>query len=176
MSTVTLISVIVLPVFIATILIFGLIKKVDIYKSFVAGAKTGISLAFKVLPYIVAMIFAVDIFRAGGGFDGLNSLLAPVLSVVAFPPELLPLFLMRPFTGGGSMGMLAAILGGAGADSYVGRVASTFMGSSETLFYTTSLYLGSVGITKTRYIIPVALICDVVGIVAACVLVRLFFG
>ncbi len=162
-----------LPIFVGIIVLFGLAKRVDIFESFVQGAKGGAKLAFSVLPYVVAMIFAVDIFKASGGFELISAAVADVN--IGIPPEVLPIALMRPFSGGGSIGLLAGLFGTSGADSYPGRVASTFMGSSETLFYTLSVYLGSVGISKTRYIIPVALATDVCGLVFSCFICSVVF-
>lgn len=163
-----------LPAFVIFVLIYGVVHKVDVFESFIKGAKKGLGVALNILPYIVAMLFAVDIFSVGGGFDILS---AAVISVVgsAIPSQIIPLVLMRPFSGGASMGLLSAVYFAAGADSYAGRVASVFMGSSETLFYTTSVYLGSIGLSKTRYIIPVALFTDLCGIICSCILVNLFF-
>jgi spore maturation protein B len=116
------------------------------------------------------------VFEASGAFSYLAVILTPVMSLIKIPPEILPLALMRPFSGGASIGLLAGIFTQHGPDSYIGRVASTFMGSSETLFYTVSLYFGSVGIKKTRYVIPVAMITDVFGIIISCLLCTLVFG
>ena len=176
MKTLSLISTISLPIFVFIVVGYGLVKKVDIYEEFIAGAKGGIQIVFKILPYIVGMIFAVDIFKASGCFDALSSVLAKPLSWIGIPPEVVRLYLMRPFSGGASMGMLAGVLTKYGADSFIGRVACTFMGSSETLFYTVFLYFGSVGITKTRYVIPVALITDAFGLVFSCIICHLVFG
>lgn len=175
MKLVNAISNAALPAFVMIILIFGLIKRVDVYDAFVKGARSGISTVFRILPYVVGMIFAVDIFRVSGCFDYLSSLLSPVVSGIGIPAELIPLSIMRPFSGGASMGMLAGMLTRFGADSFLGRVSCTFMGSSETLFYTVSLYFGSVGITKTRYVIPVALITDFFGLIISCLLCKLLF-
>ena len=163
-----------LPVFIAVVLIYGIVHKVDVFESFIKGARKRLSVALRILPYIVAMIFAVDIFSAGGGFEILSAAICTVVGS-SVPTEIIPLALMRPFSGGASIGLLSALYSTAGADSYAGRVASVFMGSSETLFYTTSVYLGSVGLSKTRYIIPVALFTDICGIICSCILVNLFF-
>ncbi len=176
MKTAALISEISLPVFIVAIIVYGLLKRVDIYAQFIAGAKGGIQIVFRILPYIVGMIFALEIFKASGCFDAVSAALSPLIKGVGIPPEVLPLFLMRPFSGSASMGLLAGILSKYGPDTYIGRVASTYMGSSESLFYTVSLYLGSVGITKSRYVIPVSLITDAMGLILSCLICRLIFG
>ncbi len=174
MSFVNFATDIALPLFVGIIVIYGLFAKIDIFESFVEGAKGGAKLAFTVLPYVVGMIFAVDIFRAAGCFDLLSSAVSSVN--IGIPPEVLPIALMRPFSGGGSIGLLAGLFATTGADSFPGRVASTFMGSSETLFYTVSVYLGSVGITKTRYIIPVALATDICGLLFSVFICTIVFA
>lgn len=176
MKTITWISSMIMPLFIVGIIATGLLKKVDVYGEFVKGAKAGISTAFRVMPYVVGMIFAVDIWKAAGIFDYISAWVGDAVKFVGIPPEVLPLALMRPFSGGGSFGLLAGMFSKFGPDSYVGRVSSTFMGSSETLFYTVSLYFGSVGIQKTRYVIPVALLTDLFGLVFSAFICTAVFG
>jgi spore maturation protein B len=163
------------PGFILLVIAAGLKKKVPVFDSFIKGAKGGIGIAFKILPYVVGMVFAVDIFNASGCFayiaQGIAALLGP-----AFPPEILPLALMRPFSGGAAVGILIGIFTLSGPDSFAGRVASTIMGSSETLFYTVSLYYGSIGVKHTRHTIPASLVAEVTGvIVAVAVCAALFY-
>ena len=166
----------ILPIFCCFVLVYGLIKKIDVFDSFVTGAKGGIGVVFRIMPYVIGMVFAIDIFKASGIFDIITLSLSGLFQKVGLPAEILPIAIMRPFSGGASIGLLTGILMQYGADSYIGRVASVYMGSTETLFYTTTLYLGSVEIKKTRYIIPVALFCDLLGIIVSCILVRLLFG
>jgi spore maturation protein B len=120
-------------------------------------------------------VFAVNIFSASGCFDYIGKALSPALSPIGIPPEILPLALMRPFSGSASIAILNAILTRYGPDSFVGRAASTLMGSSETLFYTTALYFGSVGIKKTRYTVPAGLISEAAGLIASVLFCRLIF-
>ncbi len=176
MTVLNWISSMAMPLFMVAILCVGLLKRVDVYSEFAKGAKSGISTAFKVMPYVVGMIFAVDIWKAAGIFDYLSQWIGDAVRFVGIPPEVLPLALMRPFSGGGSFGMLAGVFSKFGPDSYIGRVASTFMGSSETLFYTVSLYFGSIGIHKTRYVIPVALVTDLFGLVFSALICTAVFG
>lgn len=164
-----------MPVFCCFITVYGLIKKTDVFSSFVSGSKEAVMLVFKILPYIVGMVFAVDLFKASGLFSLISSLIGEPLKKVGCPVELVPVMLMRPFSGGASIGLLSGILLEYGADSYIGRVASIYLGSTETLLYTVSLYLGSVGIKKSRFIIPVGILCDVLGMIVSCVLVKLLF-
>lgn len=166
MDLISYVSMLCIPGFILLVVACGLKKKVPVFSSFVNGAKGGIGIAFKILPYVVGMMFAVDIFRESGCFEymaqGISSLIGP-----AFPPEILPLALIRPFSGGAAMGILMGIFAMSGPDSFSGRVASTMMGSSETLFYTVSLYYGSIGINRTRHTIPASIAAEVFGIVTA---------
>ena len=159
----------IMPAIMCLILIYALIRRVDVFSAFVSGASGGISIVFKVMPYVVGMVFAVDIFMGSGVFDMLSRALSGVSGSLGLPVEILPLALMRPFSGGASIGLLSSVLLRYGADSYIGAVASIYLGSTETLFYTVTLYLGSVGIKKTRYIIPAALACDALGLVLSCI-------
>lgn len=171
-----LFAIAVVPVFVAIIVLYGAIKKVNVYDEFIEGAKGGLKITADILPYVVGMIFAVDIFKASGCFEWMSETLSPIFSAVNIPTALLPLALMRPFSGGASVGVLGSIFAAYGPDSYIGRVASTMMGSSETMFYTIALYCGSVGVTKTRYIVPVGILTDIVGIIASCMVCLYYFG
>ena len=175
MQAITYISAIFVPVFIAGVVIYGITKKVCVYESFIEGAKQGLDTVIRILPYVIGFVFAINIFSASGCFNYLTFALSPVLGPVGIPPEILPLALMRPFSGSASIGVLTSILQNYGPDSFIGRSASTMMGSSETLFYTTALYAGSVGIKKTRYTIPAGLIAEVSGLVASVIVCRMLF-
>ena len=176
MNIISIISSAAMPVFLVITVIYGLVKKVDVYEAFIEGAKKGFALCLRILPYMVAMMFAVSMLTAAGAFDRLSALAAPLMMLLGIPAEVLSAAMLRPFSGGASMGILGSVLTTHGADSFAGRVLSTFMGSSETLFYTVSLYFGSVGIQKTRYVIPVALITDFFGLILSCLLCRWWFG
>lgn len=175
MEAVTYISAVFVPLFIAGVVVYGIIKKVAVYDKFIEGAKQGLETVVRILPYVVGFIFAINIFTASGCLDYLTAALKPALAPIGIPPEILPLALMRPFSGSASIGVLTTILQRYGADTLIGRSASTLMGSSETLFYTTALYAGSVGVRKTRYTIPAALIAEVFGLVSSVVFCRLLF-
>lgn len=175
MHVASYISALFVPIFIAGIVVYGLVKKVAVYESFIKGAKQGFQTVIRILPYVVGFVFAIRIFSASGCFDFIAVVLSPVLKPIGIPPEILPLALMRPFSGSASIGILTGILNRYGPDSFVGRAASTLMGSSETLFYTTALYFGSVGIKKTRYTIAASLIAEAFGLVASVLLCRLVF-
>jgi spore maturation protein B len=175
MSVITYISAAFVPAFIALIVIYGAAKKVNVYESFVQGAKQGFTTVVRILPYVVGFVFAIQIFTASGCFDYIAAALTPLLKPVGIPPEVLPLALMQPFSGSASIAMLTSILNRYGPDSFIGRAASTMMGSSETIFYTVSLYYGSVGVKKTRYTVPAAIISAIAGLIASILVCRLMF-
>lgn len=175
MQVITYLTAIFVPLFIAGIVIFGVFKKVAVYDTFIEGAKQGLETVIRILPYVVGFVFAINIFTASGCFDYIAAALSPILKPVGIPPEILPLALMRPFSGSASIGILTSILQKYGPDSFIGRSASTLMGSSETLFYTTALYFGSVGIKRTRYTVPASLIAEVSGLLASVTLCNLIF-
>lgn len=175
MKTVTLISSLFVPLFISIIVVLGLAKKVAVYEAFVKGAKQGFGTVVRILPFVIGFVFAIRIFTASGCLDFLVSALSFILRPAGIPAEILPLFLLRPFSGSASVAALTTILESYGPDSFIGRSASTLMGSSETLFYTTTLYFGSIGIKKTRYVIPAAILSEISGLLASVLICRLFF-
>lgn len=175
MQVITYLTAVFVPLFIASIVIFGVFKKVAVYETFIEGAKQGLETVIRILPYVVGFVFAINIFTASGCFDYIAAALSPILKPVGIPPEILPLALMRPFSGSASIGILTSILQKYGPDSFIGRSASTLMGSSETLFYTTALYFGSVGIKRTRYTVPASLIAEAAGLIASVTLCNLIF-
>lgn len=152
---------------VAGIPLYGYFKKVKVYESFVEGAKEGFHITIKILPFLVGMIVAISMFRAAGGFDILTVWLAPVLVWIGMPPEVLPLAVMRPFSGSASNGMLAELITTHGGDSFIAKVAATMMGSTETTFFVIAVYFGAASIKRTRHAVPVGLIADLVGILAA---------
>lgn len=166
----------ILPVLIGWILFYGMIKGVDIYSVFVEGAYDGIKSAVKILPYIIAIIFAINLFIHSGAQDFIVKLLAPVTTAVGFPSELLPLIIVKPLSGGGSYGIIKTILDNYGADTYIGRSASVLMGSAETIFYTVAVYFGAIGVTNTRYAIKVGLISHLSSIIASLIVCKLMFS
>ena len=162
-------------IFLGGIPLIGFIRKVKVYESFVEGAKEGFELAVRIIPYLVALIVAVGMFRAAGGFDFLAKALGPILSKLGFPPELLPLALVRPFSGTAAKGMVAEIAHTSGGDSFIAHMAGIMLGSTETTFYVLAIYFGAVSIRRTRYAVPVGLFSDCVGIAAAVIFAHLFF-
>ncbi len=174
MSALRWLSTAALPIFILLCIGYSFAKRRDPYEAFIEGAKGGAQIVFQTLPYVVAMVFAVEIFKASGLFAWVGRLLGPVMGPLGIPPEVVPIAVLRPFSGGGSLGLLAGVVSEYGVDSYIGRVACVYMGSAETLFYVVSLYMGSVGIKKTRYVIPAALLSDCFGLTLSCLVCRFF--
>lgn len=159
---------IIIPVLIAFVLFYALIKKVDAYSSFVAGAKGSLPLMAKLLPYIIAMFVAVELFRNSGLSGYLCNFLAPIFRFIGVPPEVCELTLIRPFSSNAGYVLLRDIFSTYGVDSYIGKCASVIMGSSDTIFYVSSIYFASTSVKKTLLTIPIALVCNVVCAILAC--------
>jgi len=165
-----------LPMVLLLIPLYGHLKGVPVYEVFVEGAKEGAGVAMRLLPYLVAMFTAIGIFRQSGAMDHLVGLIAPITDSLGIPREVLPLFLIRPLSGSGSLGVLNQIFREAGADSLAGRMASAVMASTETTFYVLTVYLGAVGVRRSRHCLACSLLADLAGFLAAVYLVRLVFG
>lgn len=158
----------IIPLLLVGIPLYALsVKKVKVYEVFVVGAKDGFTIAIRIIPYLVAILVAVGMFRASGALDLLLQALAPVLTLVGFPPENLPLALMRPLSGSGSLGLLTDLINEHGVDSMYSKIGATMFGSSETTFYVIAVYFGSVGVMRSRHAIPAGLFADLVGAIAA---------
>lgn len=158
-----------IPVVVATILIYSLIKKTDIYSSFTLGAKDGLVTAFNIIPQLVGLLVAIKMFSASGAMDYVVKFLSPVARLLHFPSEALPFALLRPVSGSGSLAMATELFSRYGTDSYVGRVISVMMGSTETTFYAISVYFGAVGIKNTRHTLTCALLADFVSMAVSAV-------
>lgn len=169
-------SVVAIPALVLFIVVYGAIKKVKIYETFVEGAKEGFNVGVRIIPYLVAMLVAIGIFRASGAMDILAWLVSPITLLIGMPAEALPMAIMRPLSGSGALGVMSEIINTHGADSLIGRMVSVMMGSGETTFYVLAVYFGSVGISKTRHAVPAGIIADIVGILMSVWLVNLIFG
>jgi spore maturation protein SpmA len=160
-------------------ILLGVKNKVNIYETFIEGAKEGFQVAIKIIPFLVAILVAIGVFRASGSMDllidGIRRVLVGLNIDTAFV-EALPTALMKPLSGSGARGMMVDAMNTFGADSFVGRVASTVQGATDTTFYIIAVYFGSVGIKNTRYAVTCGLIADLAGIVAAILMAYLFFG
>lgn len=167
----------VIPLLLATIPFYGLIvKKVKVYEIFIEGAKEGFTIAIRIIPYLVAILVALGMFRASGALDIFTNALAPVLNLIGFPPENILLAIMRPLSGGGSFGLLSDLVNQYGNDSLFAKIGATMFGSTETTFYVLAVYFGSVGIKKIRYALYAGLIADTVGIFSAVYICRFLFS
>jgi spore maturation protein B len=175
-NIVDILSIVAIPALILLIVIYGVIKKVKIYEAFVEGAKEGFNVGLRIIPYLVAMLVAIGIFRAGGAMEILSTIIAPVTKLIGMPSEALPMALIRPLSGSGALGVMSEITKAHGPDSIIGRMVSVMMGSSETTFYVLAVYFGSVGITKTRQAVPAGIVADIVAILMSVWLTNLIFG
>lgn len=162
----------IIPIIIGIIIIYGMIKGVKVYECFVEGAKDGISICIKIFPYLLAMIVAVTIFRKAGAMDYFIAIVKPVVKIIGLPPETVPLAMIKPLSGSGAMGIFAEILKKYGADTYIGLVASIMMGSTETIFYTITVYYGAVGIKKIRHTLWAAVMADITAIIMAVMMAK----
>jgi spore maturation protein B len=169
------ISIWAIPVFILGIPLYGALKKVKVYESFVEGAKGGFQMAIRIIPYLVAILVAVGMLRGAGAIDMLARWMDPVLRRVGFPVEILPLAIMRPLSGSGSMGIVTELIKVHGPDSFIGRLAASAYGSTETTFYVLAVYFGSIGIRKTRHAVLCGLTADIASLIAAIIICRLVF-
>ena len=157
----------------------GAWRKINVYDAFIDGAKEGFSVAIKIIPYLVAILVAVGVFRAAGAMDMLMSGLERLCLVCGLDADFIPALptaLMKPLSGSGARGLMIDTMNPFGADSFAGRLASTFQGATDTTFYIIAVYFGAVGIKNTRYAIPCGLIADFAGIIAALVMAYIFFA
>ncbi|MHC1738471.1 MAG: nucleoside recognition domain-containing protein [Ignavibacteriaceae bacterium] len=165
-----------IPLIITVFVLYGFLKKVKVYEVFIEGAKEGFNVAIRIIPYLVGILMAIAIFRAGGAMDWLIYVLKPFTDLIGFPAESLPMALMRPLSGSGSLGVMAETMAVHGTDSFIGILTSTLFGSSETTFYVVAVYFGSVSITKVRHALAVGLMADLAGTLGALLIVRMLFG
>jgi len=170
---VSYISNLVIPIMVLGVIVYGLIKKVDIYDTFIDGAKESFDMITKIFPCILGMLLGVNILLNSGVLDYIFNLLRPVLS---FPVEVLPMAVLRPISGTTTLALLNDLFENFGPDSYIGRLGSVIQGATDTTLYVLTLYFGSIGVKKIRYSLWAGLAADITGITAAIILVSLFFG
>ncbi len=173
---INIISIVAIPIIIAVFLGWGFFRKVKVYEVFVEGAKEGFNTAVRIIPYLVAMLFAIGIFRASGALDLLLAVLSPVTNLIGMPAEAMPMALLRPLSGSGSLGVMTEIIQTHGPDSFIGVLVSTMFGSTETTFYVLAVYFGSAGVRNTRHALPAGLVADLFGMLGALFICRLLFG
>ncbi|NLM04061.1 MAG: spore maturation protein [Clostridiales bacterium] len=170
------ISILIIPIMISIILIYGYFKKINLYDTFVEGASEGFKTSINIMPYLITIFIAIGMMRKSGVMELINTIMEKPMLYLGIPPEILPLALMRPISGSGSLGILKDILTNYGPDSFIGRVASTMMGSSETIFYTMAVYYGAIGVKNTRHTILAALLSHLAAIIASVWLCNVFFN
>ncbi len=166
----------IIPVIVVGFPLYGLIRGVRVFETFVEGAKDGFNVAVRIIPYLVAILFAVGMFRASGAMDFLVRALNPVLSFIGFPAEVLPMAIVRPLTGSGSAGLVVDLIKRYGEDSIFVKMAATMFGSTETTFYVIAVYFGAINIRNTRHAIAAGLTADLSAMFIAVWLIRLLFG
>jgi spore maturation protein B len=165
----------IIPIIVGAVTIYGMLKGVKVYECFVEGAKDGITICIKIFPYLLAMLIAVGVFRASGVLGYLTTLIAPLVNIIGLPSEIVPLVFIKPLSGSGAMGVFTDILKQYGADSAIGVTASIIMGTTETIFYTLTVYYGAVGIKKIRHTLWAAILADITAIIMAVTLARYIF-
>ncbi len=164
-----------IPGLIFIVFLYGHIKRVRIFEVFVEGAQEGFMMVVKLIPYLIGIYVAVGIFRESGAVDVLVKVLSPILKVIKAPTDALFLSIVRSLSGPAALSMTMEIFDIHGPDSFIGRLASTMLGSSDTTFYIIAVYFGSVGIRKTRYAIPLGILADFVSFAASVYIVRKMF-
>ncbi|CAN7339973.1 MULTISPECIES: spore maturation protein [Bacillaceae] len=175
MQWISTISLWLIPIMIGFILIYGTIKKVPTYETFVDGGKEGIKIAVSIIPFLIGMLVAITIFRESGALEFFVGLIRPALLALGIPPEIVPLAIIRPISGTAALGMMSDIIATNGPDSFIGRLASTLQGSTDTTLYVLTVYFGAVGIRKMGDALKVGLLADLVGIAAAIFIVTIMF-
>lgn len=165
-----------IPLLVFGICAIGLWRKVNIYDAFIEGAAQGFKLAVDLIPYFLAMMVAINIFQSSGAMTIVSILLKPLTMMLGIPSEVLPLAILRPLSGGGALGVATELIHTYGPDSFIGRLASTMQGTSDTTFFVLTLYFGSVGIKNYRYALALGLTADVITFLASVFFVQLFFG
>lgn len=176
MNIIQLISDAAIPMVLLMIVGYGFAKKVHVYEAFVEGAKGGFEVAIKIIPFLVAILVAIGMFRASGAMDYFVKLISPLTNLIGMPAEALPVAVMRPLSGSGSLGLVTEIMKTHGPDSFLGRLVSTMYGSTETTFYVLAVYFGAVGIKKTRHAVAAGLLADAAGLLGALFICKLVFG
>ncbi|WP_418789973.1 spore maturation protein [Phosphitispora sp. TUW77] len=175
MNIITLAAKWAIPVLLFVITVFALFRKVNVYESFIEGAQEGFATAVKTIPFLVAMFVAISVFRSSGAMALFVKLVSPVTELLSIPAEVLPLGIMRPLSGGGALGITAELIKTYGPDSFIGKLASTLQGSTDTTFFVLTLYFGSVGIIRYRYAVFSGLSADITGFIASVIVCNIVF-
>lgn len=165
----------IIPMIIGAIVLYGVIKKVKVYECFIEGAKEGLGVCLRIFPYLLAMLIAINCFKASGAMNYLIRLIKPVVGFVGIPPEIVPLILIKPLSGSGAIGVFTDIVNTYGPDSFIGFLSSVIMGGTETIFYTLTVYFGAVGVKKIRHSLWVAFLVDFCAVIFAVNVARILF-
>ena len=173
MQYVNYISLLIIPLFILFTILYGTCAKVRVYDSFIAGAKEGPGIILNIFPYLLTIFVAIKGFQASGAFDYVRSAFYSLFSFMDIPIEVISMSIIKPLSGSASTALFTDIVKTTGADSMATRMTAVIMGSAETTFYVLAVYLGAISIKKTRYLVPVCLLADLVGIAVAIAVVRL---
>jgi Uncharacterized membrane protein len=160
------------PMVVSIIIISGLVKNLPMFDIFINGAKDGLGASLSIAPSLIGLITAIGMIKASGALDIFTSFIAPIANKIGFPPEVVPLAILRPISGSGTIALLDNLFSEYGPDSNIGNIASIMMGATETTFYTAAVYLGAVGIKNSKYTIPSALIADLTTIILAVICVK----
>lgn len=169
------VSLMAIPFLLTFFPLYAMLRRVKVYEEFTEGAKEGFHVAVRIIPYLIAILVAVGMFRAAGGIDLLSRALSPVLGLIAFPTDLLPIVLVRPLSGSATTGLFAELVKAHGPDSLIARTAGTIMGSTETTFYVLAVYFGSIAIRRTRHAVLAGLAADLTGVIASLLVCRWMF-
>jgi spore maturation protein B len=172
----TLISQLIMPLLIIIIIGYAFFKKINIYDTFINGAKEGMHMTVNLFPFLLAMIFGINIIIKSGAITDFLSLLKPLFDIIKIPLEIIPMAIIRPISGTASLALMNDVFTQYGVDSFLGRLASTIQGSTDTTIYILTLYFGFVGIKKIRYAMWVGLAADLIGVIASIIIVSMVFG
>jgi spore maturation protein B len=173
MAFMSILSEAAIPAVIIAILIIGAWRNVPVFDAFLEGAKEGLATAIRILPVLVGIMLAINIFEASGALDIIVTLLKPVVNFLGIPEEIVPMAILRPISGSASLGLLSRQLKEYGPDSLAGRILSVMMGSTETIFYTVAVYFGAIGVKKTRGTVWIALIAGMAGMISSVIVCKL---
>lgn len=176
MNLLSLLSSWLIPLFVAAVLVAGWFKRVAVFDEFIEGSREGLQITLTLLPYLVSMLIAIEILSNSGALDTLTGVLSPVLSWLNWPPETLPLALLRPMSNSGALAITADILRRFGPDSFIGMVASTMQGSTDTTFFILTVYFGTVGIKNVRHSLAAGLIADFTAMLSSILLCRILLS
>ena len=176
LRTVGTLSLLAVPFLLVLFPLYASLRGVKVYEEFVEGAKEGFQVAIRIIPFLVAILVAIGMFRGAGGIEAMKSALAPLLTPLGFPPDLLPMVLVRPLSGSATTALFAEIVQRLGPDSLTTRMAGTIFGSTETTFYVIAVYFGSVAVRRARHAVAAGLIADLVGVIASVIICQLMFG